>query len=112
RVAETGQAPRRSGSLASHLGGRIMVKHASVCLLLLLSSCSNVGISRLAQPSTNPQHTPTCQTAADLSYCGYPGSGPLLVLLTGLGNDMHSWPATFLQAINRFAGILTYDCRG
>ena len=85
-----------------------------VCLLLLLNSWSSVGINRVAQaqPLTSPQQTPTCQMAADLSYCRYPGSGPLLVLLTGLGNDMKTWPPTFLQALNRVADVLTYDRRG
>jgi pimeloyl-ACP methyl ester carboxylesterase len=85
-----------------------------VWLLLLFSSWSIVGIDCVAraQPLTSPQQTPTCQMAADLSYCRYPGPGPLLVLLPGLGNDMQAWPATFLQALNRFAGVLTYDRRG
>jgi pimeloyl-ACP methyl ester carboxylesterase len=91
-----------------------MVKHAGVWVLLLFSSCSSVGINRLAQaqPLADTQQTPTCHTAADLSYCRYPGPGPLLVLLTGLGNDMQAWPATFVQALNRLAGVLTYDRRG
>jgi pimeloyl-ACP methyl ester carboxylesterase len=50
--------------------------------------------------------------AADLSYCRYPGPDPVLVLLTGLGNDMQSWPPTFVQTLNRFARVLTYDRRG
>jgi hypothetical protein len=29
------------------------------------------------------------------------------VLLTGLGNDMQAWPATFLQVLNRFAEVLS-----
>ena len=64
------------------------------------------------QPSTNPHQTPTCAVAADLSYCRYPGPDPLLVLLTGLGNDMDAWPATFVHALNQMAGVLTYDRRG
>jgi pimeloyl-ACP methyl ester carboxylesterase len=91
-----------------------MVKQASFWLLLLLSSWSNVGTERMAQaqPGLNPQQTPDCRMAADLSYCRYPGSDPLLVLLTGLGNDMHSWPPTVVQALNRLAGVLIYDRRG
>jgi pimeloyl-ACP methyl ester carboxylesterase len=91
-----------------------MVKHAGVWLLLLVSSWCHVCASRVAQaqPSTNTHQTPTCEVAADLSYCRYPGPGPLLVLLTGLGNDMHSWPPTFLHALNRVGGVLTYDRRG
>jgi pimeloyl-ACP methyl ester carboxylesterase len=90
-----------------------MVKRASFWLLLLLSSWSNVGTNRVAQAQsgTTPP-TPTCQLAADLSYCHYPGPDPLLVLLTGLGNDMQSWPPTFVQALNRLAGVLIYDRRG
>jgi pimeloyl-ACP methyl ester carboxylesterase len=91
-----------------------MVKHAGVWVLLLFSSWSSVGIDRLAQAQSlaDTQQTPTCHTAADLSYCRYPGPSPLLVLLTGLGNDMQAWPASFLQALNGVAGVLTYDRRG
>jgi hypothetical protein len=89
-----------------------MVAHAGVWLLLLVSSWSHLGTSRAApaQPHTHPHQTPTCDTAADLSYCRYPG--PLLVVLTGLGNGMHSWPPAFVHALNRNAGALTYDRRG
>jgi alpha-beta hydrolase superfamily lysophospholipase len=91
-----------------------MVKHASVWLLLLFGSWSHMATGRVAQaqPVTDPHQTPTCHTAADLGYCHYPGPGPLLVLLTGLGNGMQSWPPTFLHALNRFAGVLIYDRRG
>jgi hypothetical protein len=88
-----------------------MVKHATVWLLLLCSSWSHIATSRVAQAQTlsNPHHTPICRMAADLSYCRYPGPGPLLVLLTGLGNDMRSWPPGFLNALTRFAGVLIHD---
>jgi pimeloyl-ACP methyl ester carboxylesterase len=91
-----------------------MVKHASVWLLLLFGSWSHMATGGVAQaqPVTDPHQTPTCHTAADLGYCHYPGPGPLLVLLTGLGNGMQSWPPTFLHALNRFAGVLIYDRRG
>jgi pimeloyl-ACP methyl ester carboxylesterase len=58
-----------------------------------------------------------CHQTADkatttLGYCLYPGPGPLLVLLSGLGNGMASWPPSFLQALNSFAAVLIYDRRG
>jgi hypothetical protein len=73
-----------------------MVKHAGVWVLLLFSSWSSVGINRLAQaqPLADTQQTPTCHTAADLSYCRYPGPGPLLVLLTATD---HRSPQAFEQ---------------
>jgi pimeloyl-ACP methyl ester carboxylesterase len=53
-----------------------------------------------------------CGQAASLSYCLYPGRDPLLVLLSGLGNDMRSWSPSFLAALNRLAVVLIYDRRG
>ena len=50
--------------------------------------------------------------AASLGYCLYPGAGPLLVLLSGLGNDMRSWSPSLIEALNRLAGVLIYDRRG
>ena len=47
-----------------------------------------------------------------LEYCLYPGPAPLLVLLSGLGDDLPSWSTSLLEALNRMAGILVYDRRG
>ena len=47
-----------------------------------------------------------------LEYCLYPGPAPLLVLLSGLGDDLRSWSTSFLEALNRMAGVLVYDRRG
>ncbi|MGH6905439.1 MAG: alpha/beta fold hydrolase [Geminicoccaceae bacterium] len=52
------------------------------------------------------------EPAAALGYCLYPGRGPLLVLLSGLGNDLRSWSPSFLEALSRMAGVLVYDRRG
>jgi pimeloyl-ACP methyl ester carboxylesterase len=51
----------------------------------------------------------TCDMIAGLSYLG---PGPLLVLLSGLGNDMRSWSPTLIEALNRSAEVLIYDRPG
>jgi pimeloyl-ACP methyl ester carboxylesterase len=48
----------------------------------------------------------------ELGSCLWPGPAPLLVLLSGLGNDARSWPVAFIQALTGFAGVLAYDRRG
>jgi len=53
-----------------------------------------------------------CGQSSGIGYCLYPGPSPLLVLLSGLGNDMQDWSPSFLRALNRFAGVLIYDRRG
>jgi pimeloyl-ACP methyl ester carboxylesterase len=52
------------------------------------------------------------QPGVELGYCLWPGPAPLLVLLSGLGNDAQSWPRAFVEALNGFAGVLVYDRRG
>lgn len=59
-----------------------------------------------------PVRAESCAVAAGLEYCLYPGPEPTLVLLSGLGNAMDSWPPSFLRALNRLAGVLTYNRRG
>jgi pimeloyl-ACP methyl ester carboxylesterase len=79
-----------------------------------------VALGTLAQAQHVPGH-PTdvrpCgriigEPGAALSYCLWPGPAPLLVLLSGLGNDSQSWSRTFVTALNGFAGVLVYDRRG
>ena len=52
-----------------------------------------------------------CGQAARLGYCLYPGAGPLLVLLSGLGNDSDRGRPR-IEALNRLAGLLVHDRRG
>jgi pimeloyl-ACP methyl ester carboxylesterase len=87
-----------------------MLKCATI-LLLLLNSWSNAETADV-QLSSGKVREPTCDTAAGLGYCRYSGDGPPLVLLTGLGNTMQSWPPSFVHALNRFAGVVVYDRRG
>ncbi len=58
------------------------------------------------------REVPACGNAAGLSYCRYDGAAPTVVLLTGLGNSMQSWPASFVSALNGLAGVIVYDRRG
>jgi pimeloyl-ACP methyl ester carboxylesterase len=67
----------------------------------------SAGPARADRASAQP-----CGQAASLGYCLYPGSGPLLVLLSGLGNDMRSWSPSLIEALNRLGGVLIYDRRG
>lgn len=65
----------------------------------------------------HPTDAPPCgrvigQPGVELTYCLWPGPGPLLVLLSGLGNDSQSWPRAFVEALNGFAGLLVYDRHG
>jgi pimeloyl-ACP methyl ester carboxylesterase len=85
--------------------------NCATVLFLLVSSWSNAEPADL-QRASGEVREPTCGTAAGLSYCRYAGDGPPLVLLTGLGNTMRSWPPTFVHALNRFAGVVVYDRRG
>jgi len=82
-----------------------MLKTAALALLVL--SCFT---STPAANAVEPERT--CGKAAGLSYCLLAGDNPLIVLLTGLGNSMQSWPASFVRALNAFAGVLVYDRRG
>lgn len=59
-----------------------------------------------------PVRAESCAVAAGLEYCLYPGPEPTLVLLSGLGNAMDSWPPSFLRALNQLAGVLTYNRKG
>ncbi|MGH6895242.1 MAG: alpha/beta fold hydrolase [Geminicoccaceae bacterium] len=75
-----------------------------------------VGIGLIADGAARAA-SPRCGQAAvassnTLDYCLHPGPGPLLVLLSGLGNDLRSWSPSFLEALTRVAGVLVYDRRG
>src|SRR5215207_2540887 len=80
-------------------------------LLAILGALSNAQ-GAYAQAAGSTAREPTCQTAAGLSYCRYPGASPLLILITGLGNTMQSWQPSLLQALNQHAGVIVYDRRG
>jgi pimeloyl-ACP methyl ester carboxylesterase len=47
-----------------------------------------------------------------ISYCLYSGPKPVIVLESGLGNDMNSWPKDFILKLNRSATILIYNRMG
>jgi pimeloyl-ACP methyl ester carboxylesterase len=42
-------------------------------------------------------------------YCYYPGSGPLLILMSDLGSNKDSWTSNFLKTMNGFAAVLVYN---
>lgn len=44
-----------------------------------------------------------------IEYCLYEGRGPLLVLEGSQGNSMSVWPKSFLNQLNQFSTILTYN---
>jgi pimeloyl-ACP methyl ester carboxylesterase len=73
--------------------------------LLAVGIC--IGIRPIAAGSA-----PAERARQKACYCRYPGPGPLLVLLSGLGSDMRSWSPSFLEALSRLAGVLIYDRRG
>jgi pimeloyl-ACP methyl ester carboxylesterase len=79
--------------------------------LLLLGIASEAGA--VERPATAPpSRQPTCGRAAELNYCRYAGPAPALVLLTGLGNSMRTWPPPFLHELNALAEVVVYDRRG
>lgn len=47
-----------------------------------------------------------------ISYCLYSGPTPVIVLESGLGNDMNSWPKDFILTLNRYGTILIYNRMG
>jgi pimeloyl-ACP methyl ester carboxylesterase len=57
--------------------------------------------------------TPGCKIAAfpgyQLEYCLYPGPGPTVVLETAQGTDMRVWTADFVERLNGFSTVLTYN---
>ncbi len=77
----------------------------------LLLCAALLGLGLQAHPPSGAA-PPACSTTAGLSTCLYPGRPPALVLLTGLGRAMDSWPPSFLEALNRSAAVLVYDRRG
>lgn len=79
----------------------------TTALVLLVLGCFT---STLEASTVTPERT--CGKAAGLSYCLHAGADPLIVLVTGLGNSMQTWPAAFVHALNSFAGVLVYDRKG
>jgi pimeloyl-ACP methyl ester carboxylesterase len=81
---------------------RLAVLAVGICLMV-------DGPGRAASPQCGQA---AVAPAVALGYCLHPGPGPLLVLLSGLGNDLRSWSPSFLEALSRLAGVLVYDRRG
>jgi len=79
---------------------------AVVAVIGICSSCQPVSVQ--AERSREGR----CGQSSGIGYCLHPGPSPLLVLLSGLGNDMQDWSPSFLRALNRFTGVLIHDRRG
>ena len=90
------------------------LQRCSVILSRALCCVANAGAEPASAPSESHASRATlhCGLAAGLSYCRYPGGAPQIVLLTGLGNTMQSWPPSLLRELNAVAGVVVYDRRG
>lgn len=95
----------------------VMRRRSSGGLAVALLGAWLVAPAEARHVPAHPVDAPPCgriigQPSVELGYCVWPGPAPLLVLLSGLGNDAQSWPRAFVEALNGFAGVLVYDRRG
>ena len=90
-------------------GAAAVLRHGTS---LILAPCLGAWLVAAGPAQAGRSDEQPCRQAAGLSYCLYPRPGPLLVLLSGLGNGMGSWSPSFLEALKRLAGVLIYDRRG
>ena len=68
------------------------------CALLVSAAASAVPVCDIADFSTY-----------QLQYCRYPGEQPALVLESGMGRGMDSWPPEFIERLNRSSEVLIYN---
>lgn len=95
----------------------MVIRGPQIYLLLVVSALCWAWPARANHVPAHPIDAQPCGQieglpGADLGYCLWPGPAPLLVLLSGLGNDAQSWSRPFVQALNGFASVLVYDRRG